>query len=191
MITSISIPGTIEVKHVLRIFTCYKDRIIRSLVDVDNFYTDLEWSESNDDYTHLTILEMLRAWRKQDVTKTILAYQIVQVSYIQDDRGEWNHKNQMSEADVAELSKKVFVYTNEQCSPEITGYIFLRGLGWLRTDMTDAPRPDIYSAELIHKLHKVYGGTRDDQKLLKLGACTFIPITPDITYLPEPSVNMN
>jgi hypothetical protein len=117
---TISIPATLQTELILRLFILdYESEVKHHNGDIDDHYMGDHVMPDNFDYSsHGKIMDKIREITRMEKetgylrnnNDIVIAYQVLYVSEITDDRSEYEHKNTSTKADGQQLTEKVFVF---------------------------------------------------------------------------------
>jgi hypothetical protein len=198
MITRILIPATVVQQRFIRVWTCYDHQITRTSVDTEQFFEDISIPEKSG-LSHKEIVELMRVWKGNLSQKILLAYRVVGIEFICDDRSALGHKNSTTQRDVVFHGPKVVVYTSRFGCPKVTMLVLAEDAECARTlthisDLSPRNKRHARDRRIITDTADAFDelcrqGLSSDQELLKLGPATYVVLTEEIEYRPVEGLN--
>ncbi len=197
--SKIQIPATLDTYPIIRCWTCYPHQLGYQIVDTDSYIREIPLPKGVTP-AHQSIVPALAKWQSskeftdhvlgQNRGPVILAYQVVQITVIKDNREAWGHKSFESQVDVSLITKKIFVYTGPG-SRILSWQEFFDEAAWVETQQNPKLATENTAAAFRRRHVSVY--TLDaykklieecppklrhapDARLLKIGAATYVPL---------------
>jgi len=214
--TKIEISATLDTYPVIRCWTCYPHQIRYQIVDTDNYTREIPLPRGVTP-AHLSVVPALAKWQAskgytdhvpgQNCGPVILAYQVVQITVIKDNRKDWGHASFESHADTSTMTKKIFVYEGPGART-LSWDDFFNDAAWVEAQRASKHPDDpeftrrhlsVYTLDAYKKLSEECAPKlrhASDARVLKLGAATYVPLgTPrgetreHVVWRPEKILN--
>jgi len=191
----ILIPAVRYRQRFIRVWTCYSTQMAPGfLVDTESYYHDLLLSEDvEQNPSQEQVIRHFQGWNCDDLI--MLAYRLVDIEFIQDDRRTWSHDSQTSGREVRFIGKRVIVYTSNFGCPTLTMARLKKEADWakayrgnIRKDEEPRWRRITDDTRLLYDQF-VRDGLAPDQELLKLGPWAFVVLNDETEYRPVEGLN--
>ena len=199
----ISITANLETSLILRLFLLdYRTEVMHQHGDLDNHYGgDYVLPDDFDYSSHEKIMKKVRKVTKEESGtgylrnshSLVIAYQVLYVSSITDERSEYGHSNTSTQADVQSVTEKVFIFGEPISKNEIEVLV-----AWVnvqkKLDAEDRQKEDVWLRKGV-SFYTPDGAAKVLDKeaslFLKIGEATFAVLPNKENFKPYLPVTAN